>query len=71
MRFAKIGGAILGFGAVIVVVFAALTLWVQFLWNAVAADVFGAPALSFWQAGLLLLLVSTVRNIIIAPNIKR
>ncbi len=47
--------------AAVVGVFLLWTLWVQFLWNGLAADVFGAPSLSFFKTILFVLAVSSIR----------
>lgn len=41
-----------------------------FLWNTIAADIFGAPELSFWQSVGLLVLVSLLLGGVRASNSK-
>lgn len=62
-RFAGVGAFIVAVAAAII---AAVALWVQFLFNGLAADVFGAPELGYWKAVLLVLSISTLRTMIIS-----
>ena len=42
--------------AIVVIVFAALVLLTQVLWNMLLPELFGFPTISFWQAGGLMAL---------------
>ncbi len=46
----KIILAVVGFVGLVVVVGLLMTIPVWLLWNAVMPDIFGVPAISFWQA---------------------
>ena len=47
---------------IIAVVVGAIWSLFFFLWNAIAADIFGAPELTFWQAVGLLVLIGLVTS---------
>ncbi|KKN68931.1 hypothetical protein LCGC14_0445880 [marine sediment metagenome] len=47
--------------AVLAGIYALTALWIQFLWNSLAADVFSAPGLSYVEALLMVAAIVTVR----------
>ena len=47
--------------AALVGLFLAVALWIQFLWNGLAADVFSAPTLDFFDSLIAVAAIITVR----------